>query len=76
MARVVVGVLSAAVLLVVGAVPASAAGYTAGAAAVITTPPKAGTPEGNAADAEFAPELAQRCSRIAAGSPCRSRSAT
>ena len=49
--------------LVAGALsPASAhgAGFRAGAARAITTPPKAGTPSAAAADAAFAPELS-RC---------------
>src|SRR5436305_10742675 len=48
----------AALLLALGAGPAHAAGFTAGAGAIVTTPPAAGTPAGNAADAAFAPEFA------------------
>jgi hypothetical protein len=43
------------------AASAQAAGFTAGAAKIVTTPPAAGTAAGNAADAQFAPEIAQRC---------------
>ena len=58
MGRLSLGGLIAAVVLAVSAAPAAAAGYTAGAAVQITTPPKAGTPAGNAADAAYAPEFA------------------
>lgn len=37
---------------------AQAAGFSAGAGRVVTTPPRAGTPEAAAADAAFAPEFA------------------
>src|SRR4051795_9053240 len=61
MARVPLAGLLAALVLGAAAAPAGAAGYTAGAGEAVTTPPRAGTPAGNAADAEFAPEIAQLC---------------
>ena len=56
------GAIAALVFGVVAApAPAGAAGFRAGAGQIVTTPPKAGTPAGDAADAAFAPEIAQRC---------------
>src|SRR3954453_23356390 len=53
------GIAIAALLMATAT--AGAAGFSAGAGAIVTTPPKAGTPEGNAADEAFAPEFAGRC---------------
>ena len=50
-----------AALLALAPSAALADGYRAGAGMAITTPPRAGTVEGRAADAQFAPEFAQRC---------------
>jgi len=53
--------LPLAAALVALAPAAASADFRAGAGMAITTPPAAGTPAGNAADAAFAPEFATLC---------------
>ena len=53
--------LLAAFVVAVSAAPAAAAGFSAGAGMIDTTPPRANAADAAAVDAQFAPEIAQRC---------------
>jgi hypothetical protein len=56
--RTIATLAAAAALTALGAAPAHAAGFLAGAAKRVTTPPAAGSPAGSDADAKYAPQFA------------------